>query len=192
MLKQPIYCSPSPASQLSEPLAPRQMARFKVQETSFAFSILKWNTMKKTKTNFFLKSTNKQKAPKKMRQEGRGQGISFFLPPARSQFPGQESIKPYPLDCQRIPRIQLLKEGHSCSGQKLVRTDQVKMVLVSTSWTLSILTDSLLHISIHMNTPIRAMTVLRSTIKDQRVGGGPISKNLCSFPTKKWNNPPPQ
>lgn len=36
----------------------------------------------------------------------------------------------------------------------------------------------------YMNTPIRAMTVLRSTIKDQRVGGGPISKNLCSFPTK--------
>ena len=57
------------------------------------------------------------------------------------------------------------------------------MVEVSTSWTLSILTDSLLHISIcYMNTPIGAMTVLRSTIKDQRVGGGPIPENPCSFP----------
>lgn len=67
------------------------------------------------------------------------------------------------------------------------------MVEVSTSWTLSILTDSLLHISIrYMNTPIGAMTVLRSTIKDQRVGGGPIPENPCSFPhKKKGNNPPP-
>lgn len=81
--------------------------------------------MKKIKTNF-LKTTNKQKAPKKTRQ-GDGDRAYAFFPSCKISVPwpglnpGQESTKAYPLGRQRIPRIQLLKQG---SGQKLVRTDQ--------------------------------------------------------------------
>ena len=38
--------------------------------------------------------------------------------------------------------------------------------------------------------PRGAMTVLRPTIKDQKVNSGPIPGNLCPLPQNSWNNPP--
>lgn len=82
--------------------------------------------MKKTKTNFKKKNYKQPEGTKENEKGGKGTGHNLFFSPCKILVPWPGNTKPYPLDCKRIPRIQLLKEGHSCSGQKLVRTDQAQ------------------------------------------------------------------